>query len=78
MAGESVEAKALRLLAGGRLFVERVDEGGVRAVCRGDHGIHELSIDEEGSSCSCAARGRCSHLLALELATGRSSAGAST
>lgn len=68
---ETVEEKARRLLAGGRLLVERVDEAGLRALCVGDTGTHELSRDGDGDIvCSCPATRRCAHLAAIALVVG--------
>lgn len=71
MAAESVEAKARRILGAGRLLVEQLDDDQVRALCAGDSGMYELLVDRNRASCSCAANGHCSHLLALELITAR-------
>jgi hypothetical protein len=65
---ENATAKANRILAEGRLVVRELDEygGTVTADCRGDAAVHSLGRDEAGRwFCSCKARGRCSHLLAL-------------
>lgn len=57
------------MLAEGRLVLRRVDETEIRAVCRGDSGeLHELGfLSEAGWFCSCPARTKCGHLVALEL-----------
>jgi uncharacterized Zn finger protein len=69
---ETVEAKARRLLGEGRLMVELVTEGRVQALIAGDSGMWELAIDSDGvASCTCPARGGCSHLVALGLVTHR-------
>ena len=64
---ESLDAKARRLLAGGRLKVVEASPGGrVRASVVGDHGGYAVARDEEGLwSCDCPARvAWCSHVLA--------------
>lgn len=49
------------------LVVRELDEHGgtVAADCRGDAAVHSLGRDSSGWFCSCKARGRCGHLLAL-------------
>lgn len=81
MTREGVDAKARRLLAEGRLVVERVERWPVGAPpesqgtlivarCRGDSGnVYRLGYDPRNQQwrCGCEARGRCSHLIALQL-----------
>jgi hypothetical protein len=59
--------KARVYLGEGRLVVRELDEygGTVAADCRGDGAIYHLGLDGSGWFCSCPARGRCAHLLAL-------------
>lgn len=65
---ESVEAKAARLLVAGALSVVEVVPGGrVRAVVDGDHDRYHVVWEAGEWSCSCPARGACSHLEALRL-----------
>jgi hypothetical protein len=66
---EDAAAKGRRYLAEGRLVVRAVDEiaGTVRAACRGDGAVYALGRDRGGWFCSCPARGRCAHLVALGL-----------
>ena len=59
--------KARRIVAEGRLTLHLVDQDVVEASCRGDAAVHNLGFDEVGFYCSCRARGRCSHLIALGL-----------
>lgn len=68
---ESVEDKARRLLATGRLTVTSVVGDHVAAVCQGDTGCYDLGHQPgRGWWCSCAVRtDRCSHLAALWLIT---------
>ncbi len=76
-ARETIEAKAARLLAGGRVTVTSVTGDHVSAACQGDTGAYDLGYDPRrpgGWWCSCraSANGRtCSHLLALQLVTVR-------
>ena len=67
MSRENAAEKAKRILSEGRLIVRELDEHGgtVAADCRGDAAVHSLGRDSRGWFCSCKARGRCSHLLAL-------------
>ena len=70
MSRENAEAKATRYLAEGRLIVRELDEHGgtCSADCRGDGAIYALGRDEGGRwYCACPARGRCAHLVALQL-----------
>lgn len=71
MTREDIEAKGRRYLVEGRLTVEAVAPAGVRARCRGGGAIYRLGYDVERGEwfCSCLARGRCSHLVALQLVT---------
>ncbi len=73
MPREGVEAKGRRLLAEGRLVLDLVDRevDVVRATCRGSGALHRLGYElrRGGWYCDCAARSRCSHLVALELVT---------
>jgi uncharacterized Zn finger protein len=73
---ENVEQKARRLLAEGRLLIERVyrDNGLIVATCRGDSGaVYDLGYDPAKGEwrCTCQAKGRCSHVAALQLVTVR-------
>jgi uncharacterized Zn finger protein len=66
---ENAVAKGRRLLTEGRLRVLDVGAGTASAECRGDSGMtYVLGRDTSGRwSCSCEAKGRCSHLIALQL-----------
>ena len=66
---ESVEEKARRYLAEGRVVVELVSEDEICARCRGGGAIYKLGLEGGEWFCSCPARGRCAHLLALQLVT---------
>jgi uncharacterized Zn finger protein len=70
---ESAAVKGRRLLAEGRLIVTKVDGDVIEAACRGDSAEwYTLRYDPEGHrwSCSCAElKGKCSHLVALQLVT---------
>lgn len=69
---ENVDAKGRRLLTEGRLLVKKVDGRMIVAQCRGDHGeMYDLGHDPKNGQwrCTCPARGRCSHLVALQLVT---------
>jgi hypothetical protein len=69
MTSEAVAVKARRILAEGALLVVRVDGDLAEALVRGDSGIYETRHDPDGWHCSCPARGRCAHALALRLVT---------
>jgi uncharacterized Zn finger protein len=71
MTRESLEAKAARLLAAGRLRVLQVDARQIRATCQGDSGkTYRLGWWRGSFGCSCPAgqlsRADCAHLLALK------------
>jgi uncharacterized Zn finger protein len=71
---EGVEAKGRRLLTEGRLTVTEVGRAVVHATCRGDSGaVYNLGHNGKGWGCTCPAKGRCSHLVALQLVTTRES-----
>lgn len=68
----NIEDKGRRLLTEGRLLVTRVHGAVIVATCRGDSGdIYQLGYDPRNRQwrCTCMARGRCSHLVALQLVT---------
>ena len=63
---EQIEAKANRLLAGGRVFIRWSTPEIVSAVVRGDTGVHDVDLHSGRWSCSCPARRQtCSHLTAV-------------
>lgn len=71
---ENVDTKGRRLLAEGRLTVVCVDGKKIIAECKGDSAeIYHLGWDpnEREWRCTCIARGKCSHLVALQLITRR-------
>jgi hypothetical protein len=72
---ENAESKSRRYLGEGRLIVEQVDANLVRATCRGSGAVYDVGWTAMfGWSCSCPAKGRCSHLLALQAVTVRDGA----
>lgn len=72
---ESAEQKGQRYVVEGRLTVERLDGRGIRARCRGSGTVYALGYDGEGWFCSCPARTRCAHLVALQLVSVEVAAG---
>jgi len=66
---ESAEAKGRRYLTEGRLVVGLVDGAHIRATCRGTGATHDLACVRGRWLCSCPARSRCAHLVALQLVT---------
>lgn len=70
---ESVQVKGRRLLGEGRLTITKVlTTGLIVAQCKGDSGeLYNLGYDPTRRQwrCTCVARGRCSHLVALQLVT---------
>lgn len=74
MTRENVDDKGRRLLGEGRLTVLRTggDDRLIHATCKGDSGeVYQLGYDPTRNQwrCTCIARGRCSHLVALQLVT---------
>ena len=56
---ETVEEKALRFIAEGRMMrIHRADEQSVLARVDGDSGTYRLVLDRSGILCFCPARGR--------------------
>jgi uncharacterized Zn finger protein len=72
-ARETVESKARRYLAEGRLVVLQVDGDSIAAECRGAGEVYRLGhrTGRRGGWwwCSCPAKGHCCHLAALQLVT---------
>lgn len=66
---ESVTAKAHRYLTEGRVIVSIAAPGTVSAAVRGDAEVYHVAYERGGWHCSCPARGRCAHLLAVGLVT---------
>ena len=67
---ETIQAKATRLLAEGRLLIAEVDADTITASLEGDTGTHRLGLTPGGWWCSCPTpTPRCSHLAALRLVT---------
>jgi uncharacterized Zn finger protein len=72
MTREPIEAKAARLLLEGRVHIVRVSRGDVGAHVQGDTGTRTVTWTRWGDwHCTCPARGRCSHLIAVRLVTQR-------
>ena len=73
MSRENAQAKGRRLLTEGRLRVLRVERSGlIVAECRGDSGeVYGLGFAPVAHEwrCTCEAKGRCSHIIALMLVT---------
>jgi len=70
----SIEEKGRRLLSEGRLTLLEVDGDRIKAECRGDSAaVYDTGFSEERGEwyCSCPARSKCAHLVALQLVTVR-------
>ena len=67
MSRENAAAKGRRYLTEGRLLLTRVDELRIEAVCRGGGESYQLGFVSGRWRCSCPARSRCAHLVALQL-----------
>jgi uncharacterized Zn finger protein len=68
MSREDVRAKARRILSEGRVTIKRVDSAGIVALVRGDaEAFYVVTHDGARWRCSCAAIGRCSHGLAVQM-----------
>lgn len=70
---ESVHEKGRRYLGEGRLIVSVVTGGRVEATCRGGEDVYEVGLRDNEWFCTCPARSRCAHLVALQLVTVRTS-----
>jgi hypothetical protein len=70
---ESIERKAERYLGERRLTIDVVSPDLIAATCRSDGVAYSVGWTPAlGWTCTCPARGRCAHLLALKLVTVRS------
>ena len=65
MAREDARTKSLRYLTDGRVAITTVTAGTVDAIVRGDGMFHAVAHRNGMWSCTCPARGTCSHLLAV-------------
>jgi hypothetical protein len=68
MTRDNARAKALRILAEGRVTIKRVNPSGVVALVRGDSAAFYI-VTHDGARwrCSCEAIGRCSHGIAVQM-----------
>jgi uncharacterized Zn finger protein len=65
---ENAATKARRYLTEGRVILDRVGPHEVGATARGDGQVHHMGwTPTRGWHCTCPAKGRCSHLLAVGL-----------
>lgn len=70
MPRENAAAKARRLLAEGRVTVTRVGAHHVGGMVRGDSAaVYRVAFTGGRWWCTCDARGRCSHIQAVQLCT---------
>ena len=74
MSRESVDAKARRYLAEGRVTVEYADAETVHATARGSDAVYLAGFSGGVWACDCPARGRCAHLVAVGLVATRRAA----
>jgi uncharacterized Zn finger protein len=68
---ENAATKAMRYLVEGRCILRYVDDERVVARVRGREVYDVEFAPGRGWSCSCAARGRCAHIIALVHVTAR-------
>lgn len=69
---EGAYAKGRRYLTEGRLILTKVDGDDIRSTCRGDSGeVYRQQHYAGRWFCSCPAKTRCSHVVALQLVTVR-------
>lgn len=66
---ENAATKGRRYVAEGRLTLRELDEhaGVVMGDCRGDGATYVVGRDERGWFCSCPAKTRCAHMVAVGL-----------
>ena len=70
MSVETIQEKAGRLLATGRLTVRSLTVDAITAGIVGDHGSYRVGCDPSGWYCDCPAfTRRCSHIVALKQVT---------
>jgi uncharacterized Zn finger protein len=70
MLPENAASRGRRYLVEGRLHVRRADEHRILARCRGDsEAVYAVGYEREreGWFCTCPAKRRCSHMVALQL-----------
>lgn len=67
MPRENAQAKARRYLTEGRITLTHVDQHTARAVIRGDGSHHHVTVTGPTWTCTCPARTRCSHQIAVGL-----------
>jgi hypothetical protein len=65
MVRENTTAKAGRYLKEGRVIITAVAPGHVTAIARGDRRLYRVTYQHPHWSCTCPARRRCSHLIAV-------------
>ena len=65
MVRENAASKSRRYLAEGRVVITKVSDRIVTAQIRGDAAVWDVVYQNGKWSCTCPARGRCSHLLAV-------------
>lgn len=69
MARETVDGKARRLLAEGRVLISDGGRKRVLASVAGESAVYVVAYSAGSWWCSCPARGRCAHRVAVELVT---------
>lgn len=69
MPREPLTRKAERMLGDHRLRITRLDGEHVEAVIHGDHGDYQLGHINGSWWCSCPARIKCAHIIALTRVT---------
>jgi hypothetical protein len=66
---ESAEAKGRRYAVEGRLLISSVTRTSIAATIRGNGEVYHVGYDRGGWYCTCLAKGRCSHVVCLQLVT---------
>lgn len=66
---ENAETKGRRYLIEGRVLLHEVRAGTVKAKVRGSDQFYEVTLRNGYWNCNCYAKGRCSHLVAVQLVT---------
>jgi uncharacterized Zn finger protein len=70
MWSEDAASKGRRYLVEGRLHICHADGRRILARCRGDSGaIYPVGLERDSWFCTCPAKRRCSHMMALMLVT---------
>jgi hypothetical protein len=66
---ETADVKARNLLANGLVTIHSAGPWFVAATVHGSSGLYITGYEHGGWHCTCPCRGRCSHIIAVQLTT---------